>query len=800
MAYGPFGNLFPYSDQHTLNLDWIIQVAKDFLDQYTHIQDIISNGEESLDQHTIDGLAALAAEKDRLEGLLDAWYTTHSEDIANELSSAVSSFGTQAAAIVDALIDTIPEDYTALTAEVGTLSDKIDDVEVLAGSKKDISSSFAFSYNGSRINAVNDSDNLGKRQTNEAGSSVSGFVNIEGYEYILIRMKYMKTDSAPVAGLAFYTGETQDTVVANSGTRNPYNNDLVASSYKDMYIKVPATAKYIRTTWWNTTSDEYSAYTFKAYGIVQGELQDQIDIIQSKQSTDETLLDHVKKMAGTKTNITGDFSFTDDERIRTDDGDTTSSDTRSASGYVNIEGYTDIYITRCKSTTLAYNGLAFYSSQSASDFIEGVREVYDTEMEESTYYWDRIQVPEGAKYVRTTWWASDMPQYAEIPFTCYGIVKEFLQEQIDNINNEILDMQDAIDHIGGTIQVPDYYFDNNYLNQRISTITTLIQNRSMSGDIFFWFTDPHYFGYSTPSVYNGLNGPVLINYITDRINIRKVFCGGDLTTGNGMTKATNLANLKRVRNLLNPIWNNLNMIIGNHEYNNPNASEEHMDDMLPVSILYEMLIKDKEYEIRGVDALGDYYLDNSVQKIRYLFLGCKYNATLDNSQLTWVATQLKEVPDDYTVIMLSHIGLNTNGAVDSHFQPVANIINVANNKASISVNGAIFDYSDFDAEVACVISGHNHYDFSAVSQTEINNVLTDGVRIISTCCDKGKDNDWDATHTAARAIGTINEQVIDVILVDTENRKINLTRIGGSWTKVEGTGQPLENPDREYTY
>ena len=83
MPYGPFGNLFPYSDQHALNLDWIIQVAKDFLDQYTHIQDIISNGEESLDQHTTDGLAALAAEKDRLEGLLDAWYTTHSEDLAD---------------------------------------------------------------------------------------------------------------------------------------------------------------------------------------------------------------------------------------------------------------------------------------------------------------------------------------------------------------------------------------------------------------------------------------------------------------------------------------------------------------------------------------------------------------------------------------------------------------------------------------------------------------------------------------------------------------------------------------------
>ena len=118
MPYGPFGNLFPYSDQHALNLDWIIQVAKDFLDQYTHIQDIISNGEESLDQHTTDGLAALAAEKDRLEGLLNAWYITHSEDIAGELASAISSFQASAAQIGANVLESIPEDYSALSADV----------------------------------------------------------------------------------------------------------------------------------------------------------------------------------------------------------------------------------------------------------------------------------------------------------------------------------------------------------------------------------------------------------------------------------------------------------------------------------------------------------------------------------------------------------------------------------------------------------------------------------------------------------------------------------------------------------
>ena len=41
MNSGAFGENFPYTNFHELNMDWIIKIAKDFLDQYTHIQQII---------------------------------------------------------------------------------------------------------------------------------------------------------------------------------------------------------------------------------------------------------------------------------------------------------------------------------------------------------------------------------------------------------------------------------------------------------------------------------------------------------------------------------------------------------------------------------------------------------------------------------------------------------------------------------------------------------------------------------------------------------------------------------------
>ena len=90
MNGGIFGEGFPYSNFHDLNMDWIIKIAKDFLDQYTHIQEVIANGEESLQNLTTSGLEQLQEKADALEALLQQWYDTHSEDIANQLADALA--------------------------------------------------------------------------------------------------------------------------------------------------------------------------------------------------------------------------------------------------------------------------------------------------------------------------------------------------------------------------------------------------------------------------------------------------------------------------------------------------------------------------------------------------------------------------------------------------------------------------------------------------------------------------------------------------------------------------------------
>ena len=131
---------FPYTDMHQLNLDWIIKIAKDFLDQYTHIQQLIEDGEQSLEDLTAEGLQQLDEKATAIQDLLDAWYTEHSEDIAEQLASALSdlndwytthehyldltlaeniaAFNDRAAAKADEVIASIPADYTDLSDDV----------------------------------------------------------------------------------------------------------------------------------------------------------------------------------------------------------------------------------------------------------------------------------------------------------------------------------------------------------------------------------------------------------------------------------------------------------------------------------------------------------------------------------------------------------------------------------------------------------------------------------------------------------------------------------------------------------
>ena len=138
--HGPFGSMFPYTDFHAMNTDWLIQIARDFLDQYTHIQETIENGEESLTNLTTSGLEQLQDKADALTDLLQSWYDDHSADIADQLAAALgdlNSWYTEHSGYLDQYVtdsitlftnlanakaletlESIPDDYTDVALAV----------------------------------------------------------------------------------------------------------------------------------------------------------------------------------------------------------------------------------------------------------------------------------------------------------------------------------------------------------------------------------------------------------------------------------------------------------------------------------------------------------------------------------------------------------------------------------------------------------------------------------------------------------------------------------------------------------
>lgn len=133
---------FPYSNEHQLNLDWIIKIAKDFLEQYTHIQQLIADGETSLQNITTEGLQQLQTKADDLESLLNQWYNTHSQDIANQLAQALADLAAESQTVFNAFeedveekasqtIASIPADYTQLSNTVAFVKNAMSGGNVL---------------------------------------------------------------------------------------------------------------------------------------------------------------------------------------------------------------------------------------------------------------------------------------------------------------------------------------------------------------------------------------------------------------------------------------------------------------------------------------------------------------------------------------------------------------------------------------------------------------------------------------------------------------------------------------------
>lgn len=326
----------------------------------------------------------------------------------------------------------------------------------------------------------------------------------------------------------------------------------------------------------------------------------------------------------------------------------------------------------------------------------------------------------------------------------------------------------ANDTLADGYDIPDYFRADKYMDNKIADIRAAILASGGDYDSFIFITDVHWGS-------NAQNSPALIKYILDRIPIPRVFFGGDMGEG------INLTCLHAYREkITSKIYN----VIGNHEYHNNyyDIGKPSVSMTMKDPYLWAYFNSGMTDAVVGNAGRNYYYVDNVVQKMRYIVLNVYAEgttATFENDQQDWLANTALDLPEGYTAVILGHQIAFANHSTGA--------LNFSYGAAGTAIRD-IVDAASGTAEIACVLCGHTHFD--GVGTTP------GGTPVIVTTCDKYKvaydsgGEPYDGWLADTRAKGTISEQAFDVFVIDKTNKLITAVRIG--CPADNPTGDPLE--------
>ena len=298
--------------------------------------------------------------------------------------------------------------------------------------------------------------------------------------------------------------------------------------------------------------------------------------------------------------------------------------------------------------------------------------------------------------------------------------------------------------------IPEYYFENNYLDNRVKAINDAIAECRDGCESFFWITDMHW----EPDL-NTRKSPLLIKYIASKTGINKILNGGD--TGNSQVICENA--IAQLRNAIG--LNSVYTVTGNHEINDASR--------------YERPFERVADELRGHNrdiCYGDgdksyFYFDDDKEKTRYiglssfgLYIDGDYETGYTAEQLAWFKETVLNVQAGWIIIVFTHsLYMFPSGSDKLEIGPTG---------ANAFIN-AIDNYNG-KGTIACVLMGHAHKDRIHIGKT--------GVPYIISACDRYSPYRGDIN--VERISGTISEQHFEVVVIDKDRRQVKLFSIGGN--------------------
>lgn len=300
------------------------------------------------------------------------------------------------------------------------------------------------------------------------------------------------------------------------------------------------------------------------------------------------------------------------------------------------------------------------------------------------------------------------------------------------------------------IDIPSYYFDNNYLDNRVKVVNDAIAECYGDYETFFWISDIHW----EPDL-NTRNAPHLIKYISSRTGIKTIFNGGD--TANSQVLCKNA--IDRLKRAIQS--NRVYTVTGNHEINDASRYEE------PYDRVADELRGHNTDIVYGDQKKSYFYLDNKDDKIRFiglssfgLYMDNKYESGYTAEQLAWFKNTALDVQAGWTIIIFTHTLYD---------------INISSDELIMSLSGAnsfidAIDTYQGKGTIACVLMGHTHRDRIHIGSS--------GVPYIISASDRHATYQGDIN--VVRIPGTITEQHFEVVVMDKAKKEIKLFSIGAN--------------------
>lgn len=267
---------------------------------------------------------------------------------------------------------------------------------------------------------------------------------------------------------------------------------------------------------------------------------------------------------------------------------------------------------------------------------------------------------------------------------------------------------------------------------------------------FLFYSDVHW-------NYGAKRSPELLKYLYTHTAISKTVFGGDIVNDEGVNYNT-MSYLWEWRARLKGLPNH-HSVVGNHDDGNTT------NNLFGEQYVYGYLLAAEETPdiVRGEKGLY-YYIDNSPEKTRYLYLdtACK---GVDSAQKEFVKEALLSTPEGWHIVAIAHIWYAMDytttppiiGGLDTNAEVLLSMFDAYNARTG--------DYADCGGWVEFCIGGHTHVDYDGTTDTGIPIILVE----------------TDSQHVRSGlnfTPGTTTEASINGVVADYDNHKIHIIRIG----------------------